>query len=72
MAGGSIFVTNCEPELLTWEAVVALYRVADRTYVQTLEVAQPARDTPRRRGRGGAIGSGYVKLIAVLVQHWIS
>ena len=55
----TIFVTNCEPELLTWEAVVVLYRaVADRTYVQTLEVAQPARDTPRRRGRGGAIGGG--------------
>src|SRR5208282_5282776 len=28
------------------------------TYVQTLEVAQPARDTPRRRGRGGAVGGG--------------
>ena len=55
----TIFVTNCEPELLTWEAVVVLYRaVADRTYVQTLEVAQPARDTPRRRGRGGAVGGG--------------
>jgi len=22
----TIFVTNCEPELLTWEAVVVLYR----------------------------------------------
>ena len=32
--------------------------VADRTSVQTLEVAQPARDTPRRRGRGGAVGGG--------------
>ena len=31
--------------------------VADRTYVQTLEVAQPARDTPRR-DRGGAVGGG--------------
>ena len=55
----TIFVTNCEPELLTWEAVVVLYRaVADRTYVQTLEIAQPARDTPRRRDRGGAVGGG--------------
>src|SRR5271166_4873291 len=32
--------------------------VADRTYVQTLEIAQPARDTPRRRDRGGAVGGG--------------
>ena len=68
----TIFVTNCEPELLTWEAVVVLYRaVADRTYVQTLEVAQPARDTPRGAAAEEQLAVVYVKLIAVLVQHWI-
>ena len=68
----TIFVTNCEPELLTWEAVVVLYRaVADRTYVQTLEVAQPARDTRAGAAAEEQLAVVYVKLIAVLVQHWI-
>ena len=68
----TIFVTNCEPELLTWEAVVVLYRaVADRTYVQTLEIAQPARDTPRRRDRGGAVGGGLRQVDHRACAHWI-
>ena len=41
------------------------------TYVQTLEVAQPARDTPRSRVAEEQLAVVYVKLIAVLVQHLI-
>ena len=46
-------------------------KVADRTYVQTLEVAQSARDTPRRATAEEQLAVVYVKLITVLVQHWI-
>ena len=55
----TIFVTNCEPELLTWEAVVVLYRARGRSNLCSNSGSRTtARDTPRRRGRGGAVGGG--------------
>ena len=66
----TIFATNCEPELLTWEAVVVLYRAGWQIeYVQTGNRDRLA--TPRRRGRGGAVGGGLRQLITVL-QLWYS
>ena len=56
----TIFVTNCEPELLTWEAVVVLYRA--RWQIELMfklwKSHNRLANTPRRRGRGGAVGGG--------------
>ena len=54
MADWTLFVTNGEPEVLTWEAVAVLSgcTVAGRTYVQTLEARATGSRHTRRDDRG--------------------
>ena len=55
----TIFVTNCEPELLTWEAVVVLYRA--RWQIELMFKLWKSHNrlaTHRAPGRGGAVGGG--------------
>ena len=69
----TIFVTNCEPELLTWEAVVVLYRA--RWQIELLFKLWKSRNRLATHRAGAAaeeqLAVVYVKLITVLVQHWI-
>ena len=69
----TIFVTNCEPELLTWEAVVVLYRT--RWQIELMfKLWKSHNRLATHRGSEAAeeqLAVVYVKLIAVLVQHWI-
>ena len=69
----TIFVTNCEPELLTWEAVVVLYRA--RWQIELMFKLWKSRNRLATHRAGAAaeeqLAVVYVKLIAVLVQHWI-
>ena len=69
----TIFVTNCEPERLTWRAVVILYRV--RWQIELMFkiwkshnglAAHRPEATARER-----LALIYAKLIGVIVQHWI-
>ena len=54
----TIFVTNCEPELLTWEAVVVLYRGWQIELMFKLWKSRNRLATLRSRSRGGAVGGG--------------
>jgi hypothetical protein len=69
----TIFVTNCEPELLTWREVVVLYRA--RWQVELLFKLWKShnhladRETDASPQRQMAVI--YIKLIGVIVQHWI-
>ena len=69
----TIFVTNCEPELLTWEAVVVLYRA--RWQIELMfKLWKSHNRLATHRACAAAeeqLAVVYVKLIAVLVQHWI-
>ena len=69
----TIFVTNCDAELLTWKEVVVLYRARwqiellfklwkSHNHVAALE----AGASPQRQ-----MAVLYAKLIGVIVQHWI-
>ena len=69
----TLFVTNCPPELLTWQEVVVLYRA--RWQIELLfklwkshnRLAQHETNaSPQRQ-----MAVLYAKLIGVLVQHWI-
>jgi hypothetical protein len=69
----TIFITNCEPELLTWEEVVVLYRA--RWQIELLfklwkshnHLAEREVDvSPERQ-----MAILYAKLIGVIVQHWM-
>jgi hypothetical protein len=69
----TIFVTNCDAELLTWKDVVVVYRARwqiellfklwkSHNHVAALEaVASPQRQ----------MAVLYAKLIGVIVQHWM-
>jgi hypothetical protein len=69
----TIFLTNCEVELLTWREVVVLYRA--RWQIELLfklwkshnRLAE--RETRATAARQMAVL--YAKLIGVIVQHWI-
>ncbi|MFI5461321.1 MAG: IS4 family transposase [Isosphaerales bacterium] len=69
----TIFVTNCEPERLTWKAVVILYRVRWQIELMFklwkshngLAQHRPEASAPER------LALIYAKLIGVVVQHWI-
>ena len=69
----TIFVTNCEPELLTWEAVVVLYRARWQIELMFKLWKSHNRLATHRAGAAAEeqLAVVYVKLIAVLVQHWI-
>lgn len=73
LQGWTIFVTNCEEDLLTWKEVVVLYRARwqiellfklwkSHNHVAELE----AGVSPQRQ-----MAVLYAKLIGVIVQHWI-
>ena len=66
-------MTNCEPELLTWEAVVVLYRARWQIELMFKLWKSHNRLATHRAGAAAEeqLAVVYVKLIAVLVQHWI-
>jgi hypothetical protein len=69
----TLFVTNCPPELLTWQEVVVLYRA--RWQIELLfklwkshnRLAERETDTTPER----QMAVLYAKLIGVIVQHWL-
>jgi hypothetical protein len=69
----TIFLTNAEPELLTWKEVVVLYR--SRWQIELLfklwksHNGLAVQDTRAPAERQMAVL--YAKLIGVIVQHWI-
>lgn len=73
LQGWTIFVTNCNEELLTWKEVIVLYRA--RWQIELLFKLWKSHN------HVGALESGvspqrqmavlYAKLIGVVVQHWI-
>jgi hypothetical protein len=69
----TIFVTNCDADLLTWKEVVVLYRARwqiellfklwkSHNHIAALETAA----SPQRQ-----MAILYAKLIGVIVQHWM-
>jgi hypothetical protein len=73
MQGWTIYVTNCQPEQLTWQAVVVLYRT--RWQIELLfKLWKSHSGLAMYRPKASAherLALIYAKLIAVLVQHWI-
>ena len=69
----TIFVTNCEPELLTWQAVVVLYRARWQIELMFKLWKSYNRLATHRAGASAQeqMAMVYAKLIAVLLQHWI-
>lgn len=69
----TIFVTNCEPERLTWNAVVILYRV--RWQIELLfKLWKSLNGLTTHRPEASAqeqLSLIYAKLIAAIVQNWI-
>lgn len=69
----TIFVTDCPPERLTWQAVVVLYRTRWQIELMFkvwkshngLGVHRPEA-SPQER-----LAMVYIKLIGALVQHWV-
>lgn len=69
----TIFITNCDVELLTWREVVVLYRA--RWQIELLfklwkshnRLAEREMQSPAQR----QMAVLYAKLIGVIVQHWI-
>jgi len=69
----TIFVTNCEVEMVTWRAIVVLYRARWQ-----IELMFKLWKSHNRLGTHRAAASAveqlamiYAKLVAALVQHWI-
>ncbi len=69
----TIFVTNCEPDRLTWQAVVVLYRV--RWQIELMfKVWKSHNGLAAHRPGASALEQMalfYAKLIGAIVQHWI-
>jgi hypothetical protein len=69
----TIFVTNCEPERLTWNAVVILYRV--RWQIELMfKLWKSLNGLTTHRPEASAqerLSLIYTKLIAAIVQNWI-
>lgn len=69
----TIFVTNCAAELLTWKAVVVLYRV--RWQIELMfKIWKSHNGLDKHRPGASAqeqLATVYAKLIGVVVQHWI-
>jgi hypothetical protein len=69
----TIFVTDCEPERLTWKAIVILYRARWQIELMFkiwksligLTTHRPGASAPER------LSLIYAKLIAAVVQHWL-
>ena len=69
----TIFVTNCSPDLLTWQEVVVLYR--SRWQIELLfklwkshNLLATHADTKSTEWQ---MAEFWAKLIAVIVQHWL-
>ena len=69
----TIFVTNCEVEMVTWQAIVVLYRARWQ-----IELMFKLWKSHNRLGIHRTAASAaeqlvmiYAKLVAALVQHWI-
>jgi Transposase DDE domain len=69
----TIFVTNCEPGLLSWQAVVVLYRARWQIELMFKLWKSHNRLATHRAGASAEeqMAVVYAKLIAVLVQHWL-
>jgi hypothetical protein len=69
----TIFVTNCEPEQLTWKGVVILYRV--RWQIELMfKIWKSINGLTAHRSEASAqeqLALIYAKLIGAIVQHWI-
>lgn len=69
----TIFITNCEVELLTWREVVVLYRA--RWQIELLFKLWKSHNRLAERETGATADRQmavlYAKLIGVIVQHWI-
>jgi hypothetical protein len=69
----TIFVTNCEPQRLTWKAVVILYRV--RWQIELMfKLWKSLNGLTTHRPEASAqerLALIYTKLIAAIVQNWI-
>lgn len=69
----TIFVTNCEPQRLTWNAVVILYRV--RWQIELMfKLWKSLNGLTTHRPEASAqeqLSLIYTKLIAAIVQNWI-
>jgi hypothetical protein len=73
LLGWSLFVTNCPAAMLSWQAVVVLYRA--RWQIELLFKLWKSHHG-LARGRAGAhpleqLALCYAKLLGVLVQHWL-
>ncbi len=69
----TIFVTNCTAELLSWQAVVVLYRARWQIELMFKLWKSHNRLAIHRSGATAEeqMAVIFAKLIAVLVQHWI-
>jgi Transposase DDE domain len=69
----TIFVTNCQAEMLTWQAVVVLYRA--RWQIELMfKLWKSHNRLEAHRAAASAVeqlAMIYAKLIAALLQHWI-
>jgi DDE family transposase len=69
----TIFVTNCEPERLTWKGVVILYRA--RWQIELMfKIWKSLNGLTAHRPEASAqeqLCLIYAKLIGAIVQHWI-
>lgn len=70
---GTIFVTNCDPERLTWKAIVVLDRV--RWQIELMfQLWMSHNGLDKHRPGASAqeqLATIFAKLIGVVVQHWI-
>jgi Transposase DDE domain len=69
----TIFVTNCEAEMLTWQAVVVLYRARWQIELMfKLWKSHNRLETHRATASAAEqLAMIYARLIAALLQHWI-
>jgi hypothetical protein len=69
----TIFVTHCDPQRLTWQAVVVLYRV--RWQIELMFKIWKSHNGLEKHRPGASaqeqLATIYAKLIGVVVQHWI-
>jgi Transposase DDE domain len=69
----TIFITNCPPELLTWQEVVVLYRA--RWQIELLFKLWKSHNCLEQREIDASperqMAVLYAKLIGVIVQHWL-
>lgn len=69
----TIFVTNCSPDLLTWQEVVVLYR--SRWQIELLFKLWKSHNGLATHAENRSVvwqmAEFWVKLMAVMIQHWL-